>query len=416
MVILRIIFESFVQAIGSLRANKLRTILSLLGITIGIFCIIAVKSAVDSLQTSIVDGFSELGSNVIYIDKRPWNEDPGQNEWKYLKRPEPNIKDWESIKRRSNLAENSAFTVFTGGETIKYANNTVSNAFIMGTTYEYEKIQDVKFEYGRYFSQIEYENASNRVILGSKVAEELFQKTNPVGQTVKLFGQPYQVVGVLQAEGENMFNFINFDLVIWVGYKNIKKFVNTQDDAPIGRMLNVKAKPNVDLADLKSEIAGILRANRKLKPFDGDNFSINELSMLSQVLESIFGVINSAGLLIGIFSLIVGMFSVSNIMFVSVKERTSIIGIKKALGAKRYMILLEFLIESIILCLIGGLFGLFFVFIMLAAVSLVIPFAMALTTANAILGVGSSVVVGILSGIIPAWLAAKMDPVEAIRS
>jgi len=416
MVILRIIFESFVQAIGSLKANKLRTILSLLGITIGIFCIITVKSAVDSLQTSIVDGFSELGSNVIYIDKRPWNEDPGQNEWKYLKRPEPNIKDWESIKRRSNLAENSAFTVFTGGETIKYANNTVSNAFIMGATYEYEKIQDVKFEYGRYFSQIEYENASNRVILGSKVAEELFQKTNPVGQTVKLFGQPYQVVGVLQAEGENMFNFINFDLVIWVGYKNIKKFVNTQDDAPIGRMLNVKAKSNVALADLKSEIAGILRANRKLKPFDGDNFSINELSMLSQVLESIFGVINSAGLLIGIFSLIVGMFSVSNIMFVSVKERTSIIGIKKALGAKRYMILLEFLIESIILCLIGGLFGLFFVFIMLAAVSLVIPFAMALTTANAILGVGSSVVVGILSGIIPAWMAAKMDPVEAIRS
>jgi putative ABC transport system permease protein len=413
---LKIIWESFQQALGSLVGNKLRTFLSLLGITIGIFCIITVKSAVDSLQANIVNGFNELGSDVIYLDKMPWNEDPGQNYWKYAKRPDPSMDDYVSIKKKSKLAENVSYTIFTGGRTVKFLSSSVSNAFIMGSTQEYANIQNIKVVEGRIFSQTEYESGSNKVVLGYKVYNELFKNINGIGKEVKLFGQEFQVIGYLESEGDNAFNFINFDDVLWLNFNCIKKYVNVKDESSVGRLLNIKAKPNVDLEDLKGEITGIIRAERRQKPLEKDNFSLNELSMLSQVLDSVFGVLNLAGFVIGVFALIVGMVSVANIMFVSVKERTNIIGIKKALGAKRFVILMEFLIEAIILCVIGGIIGLILVYISLTLISLVIPFKMSLSLFNVMIGVGTSIAVGIIAGIIPASQASGMDPVEAIRA
>jgi putative ABC transport system permease protein len=327
---LKIFFEAMRQALDSLWNNKLRTFLSLLGITIGIFCIIAVKSAVDSLQQNIVDGFNELGNDVIYLDKMPWNEDPGENYWKYAKRPNPSFEDYTKIKEKSKKAKQTAFVIFTGGRIVKYKNSSVSNAFIMGATNEYAEIQSLEVEKGRTLSLAEYNSGSNKVVLGFKVAESLFGNVDPIGREVKLFGQSYQVMGVLKSEGENVFNFINFDDVLWVGYPNITRFVNTNDESTVGRMLCAKALPGVEMSDFKGELTGIIRSNRRLSPREDNNFSINELSMLSQVMESVFGVINIAGFIIGIFALIVGMFSVANIMFVSVKERTSIIGIKKS--------------------------------------------------------------------------------------
>jgi len=412
----KIVWESLNQALGSLRGNKLRTFLSLLGITIGIFCIIAVKSAVDSLQQNIVSGFNELGSDVIYLDKMPWGEDPGENYWKYAKRPDASLEDFEAIKKRSKLAENASYTIFTGGKTIKFQSSSLSNAFIMGSTFEYASIQNLKLQEGRYFSTNEYETGANKVILGYKVYNELFKSLDGIGREVKLFGQDFQVIGYLESEGDNAFNFINFDDVIWVGFNTVKKYINVKDESSVGRMLNIKAKAGVDLEELKGETASIIRAVRRLKPMEDSNFALNELSMLSQVLDSVFKVLNFAGFLIGVFALVVGMFSVANIMFVSVKERTSIIGIKKALGAKRFIILLEFLIEAVILCLIGGLIGLVLVFITLKLISLAIPFAMTLSFSNILIGVLSSVLVGIISGILPALQASGMDPVEAIRS
>lgn len=414
--LIRIFYESLRQAKDALTGNKLRTFLSLLGITIGIFCIIAVKSAVDSLQKNIEDGFSELGSDVIYIDKQPWNEDPGQNYWKYARRPNPSYDDFLALQKRSKLALQSAFTVFTGGRIIKYRNESVSNAFIMGPTYHYPEIQPLKLQEGRYFTLTEYETGSNKVILGNKVYNELFKYESGIGKTVKLFGQNFQVIGYMESEGENVFNFINFDDVIWVGFNTIKKFMNVNDNSSIGRMLNLKARPGVDMDELKGEAASIIRAARRLKPLESDNFSLNELSMLSQVLESVFGVINIAGFIIGVFALIVGMFSVANIMFVSVKERTNIIGIKKAIGAKRTVILLEFLIEAVILCLIGGILGLALVFVSLKVITALIPFDMGMSLTNVMIGVSASVIVGIISGFLPALQASGMDPVEAIRA
>lgn len=414
-VFLKIIYEAVRQALQSLYGNKLRTFLSLLGITIGIFCIIAVKSAVDSLEQSIKSGFNELGSDVLYVDKMPWGEDPNQNYWKYAKRPDASYKDFEVISEKSKLADQSAYTVFTGGKTIKYQSSAVSNAFIMGSTYDYREMQNLEIEYGRYLTPQEYQSGANKLVLGYQVAQALFNTLDPIGKDVKLFGQKYQVIGVLKSEGENMFNFLNFDEVIWVGYTNIKRYINTNENSRIGRMLNIKAKENIDVENLKGEITGILRSSRRLRPTEDDNFALNELSALSGVLDSVFGVLNIVGGFIGGFALIVGMFSVANIMFVSVKERTSIIGIKKALGAQRYIILLEFLIESIILCLIGGMMGLVLVIGVLKAISSVIPFEMFLSANNVIVGVTVSIIVGIISGIIPAVQASKLDPVVAMR-
>ncbi len=414
---LKIIYESIVQALQSLRGNKMRTFLSLLGIVIGIFCIIAVKSAVDSLQDSIVSGFNELGSDVLYVEKQPWNEDPGQNWWKYARRPNPSYSDYERIRNRSNLADEVSFTIFTGGKTAKYKSNSVSNSFIMGASYELNQIQNLVIEKGRYFTPNEYNNASNKVILGYLMAQELFGNIEPVGKFIKLFGQKFQVIGVLKSEGENPFNFMNFDEVCWIGYNTVRKFVNVKEDNRyIGRMLNVKAKEGVDLNDLQDELTGLLRAKRKLKPSEENNFSLNQLSMITDMLDSVFGVLSLAGGIIGFFALLVGMFSVANIMFVSVKERTNIIGIKKALGAKGNVILLEFLVESVILCVIGGVMGLVTVFGVLKVLSSVTPFAMELSLSNAAFGVLTSIAVGIIAGIIPAFQASKMNPVDAIRA
>lgn len=413
---LKIFWESSVQALSALTGNKLRTFLSLLGITIGIFCIITVKSAVDSLQKNIVDGFSELGSDVIYLDRMPWNEDPGMNFWKYAKRPTPSFEDYNIIQKKSKLAENAAFVVITAGHTVKYQSHYISNTFIMGSTFDYNKVQDIKIEEGRYFTQSEYNSGSNKVILGYKIYNELFPTGNGLSQNVKLFGQNFQVIGYLESEGDNVFNFLNFDEVIWLNYNNLKKFVSTKEDSSTGKLLVIQAGKKTDLQELKGEITGIIRASRRLKPLEGDNFALNELSMLSQVLDNVFKVLNIAGFIIGIFALIVGMVSVANIMFVSVKERTNIIGIKKALGAQRKVILMEFLIESVILCVIGGIIGLVLVFISLKLISLAIPFQMSMSLGNMIVGVVTSIIVGILSGLIPAIQASGLDPVEAIRA
>ena len=220
---LKIIWESFLQAVESLRSNTLRTVLSLLGITIGIFCIITVKSAVDSLQNNIVEGFSKLGSDVIYLDKMPWNEDPGQNYWKYEKRPNPSYEDYQSIDRKSKLAQNSAYISFVGGKTMKYRSSAISNVFIMGSTEQYASIQNFKLAEGRLFNPIEYENGSNKVVLGNKVYNDLFQGVSGINKEVKLFGQNYQVIGYLETEGQNLFNFMNFDEVVWINFNSLKK-------------------------------------------------------------------------------------------------------------------------------------------------------------------------------------------------
>jgi len=416
-VIGKILLESFRQAYQALVGNKLRTFLSLLGIMIGIFCIISVLSAVNSLEQSIKSGIGELGNDVIIVDVMPWNEDPNMNYWKYIKRPSPSIDDYEFIKERMKGKSTAAFAVYVNGRTIKYKSSNVRGAFIMGTTYEFPEVQSVEIEQGRYFTEKEYLSGGNKVILGKKIIDELFPNQNPIDKYVKIFGQKFQVIAVLKEEGENPFNFFDYDEVIWIGFNTAKKFIKTggNERMSTGKLLYVKANDGFSLAELKDELVGTLRAARKLRPRDGDNFSLNELTMLTNMVDQVFGVVYIAGSLIGIFALIVGIFSVANIMFVSVQERTSIIGIKKALGAKKFIILTEFLIESIFLCVLGGIAGLVLVVSVLKLVTYLFKFEIAASPEYLVFGVVISVIVGIISGIIPAIRAANMDPVEAIR-
>lgn len=415
----RIFLESIRQAVDQLWNNKLRTTLSLLGITIGIWCVIMVFSAVDSLEANIKGSFEQLGDDVVYISTMPWGEDPRENFWKYQRRPEANYADFKAIKNKANTADIATFTVFIGPVTAEYTESSASNVFFIGATDDYKDMFGLEFYKGRYFTPAESFRGSNQIVIGYEVAQTLFRPSeDPIGRFIKVKGQRLQIIGVLQKEGKDLINPLNFDEVGLIPYNTARKFVNLKKAGfNKGRTsVSVKAKEGVKLETLQAELTGILRAQRRLKPTEEDNFALNTLSIVSQLFDNIFGVIRFAGFFIGIFAIIVGGFSVANIMFVSVKERTRLIGIKKALGAKQYVILMEFLVESIILCLIGGVLGLVLVMLAAKAATQIAEYEIFLSAYNAFLGLSIATVSGVLAGIIPAYRASKMVPVEAIRA
>ncbi len=412
----RIFKESVLQAVGQLTANRLRSFLSLLGIAIGIFCYIAVKSSVNSLEDNIRSSFKKIGDDVLYVTKMPWNEDPDDNYWKYARRPNPSFADYKILTERLQSAKDVSFFLILGGKTIKYGTNSNEGTFGIAATYEFGDLHNMEYEAGRYFSSQEYNSGARRVLLGSVAAEDLFGTIDPVGKEIKMMGQTLTVIGVIKRSGKSLLKPFNFDNAAIVSYEFARSVVNVKPNFPWGTQLEVRAKADVPLDKLRDEIVSTLRAGHRLPPREKDDFSINELSIIAEAVGGFFGVLNLVGVVVGGFALIVGAFSVANIMFVSVKERTNIIGIKKALGAKNSVILTEFLIESIILCIFGGILGLIITFGILKLVSLISAFDIYISWSNVLWGVGISIIVGIIAGIIPAAQAAKLDPVEAIRS
>jgi len=286
------------------------------------------------------------------------------------------------------------------------------------TTNEHRDVNNIVIEKGRYWTDMEYNTAQDVVVLGASIAKDLFLQEEPIGKDIKIYGRPFKVIGVLKDEGESFISFTPNNELVWIGINSAKKFFAINDRMnrfEAGKILALKKKPSAEIEDVKDELAGILRAVRQIKPIEENNFAVNDISMFDEILDGVFGAFNIAAWLIGGFSLIVGMISVANIMFVSVKERTNIIGVKKSIGAKNYMVLTEFLIEAVILCCLGGLMGLIFVYLLMKGANAVMPFEMFLSARNAIVGVGISVFVGVLSGIIPAIMASNLDPVEAMR-
>jgi putative ABC transport system permease protein len=256
----------------------------------------------------------------------------------------------------------------------------------------------------------------NQIILGYEVKENLFGDLDPTGRSIKMMGRKFQVIGVLEEEGESLINVFPLDRAVIINYNTSQKILN-QNSRMFSSNLTVKpVSDRTEMDDLKGDIISALRAGRRIQPNEKNNFVLNELTMVADALQGFFGVLNAAGIFIGLFAILVGMFSVANIMFVSVKERTSIIGIKKALGAKRQIILLEFLIESIVLCLIGGGLGLLLVFAVFLLLNQFLTFEFFLAWTNIILGLSLSIVIGVISGLIPAIRASRLDPVVAIRS
>lgn len=417
--ILRILSEGAAQAWQQLMANKLRSFLSLLGVTIGIFCIIGVKSAVNSLEDNIRGSLAKLGNDVIYLDKFSWGEDPGRNFWKWMRRPNQSYQEYEALKDRLKTASQIGFWQFLGSKTLKWQSSSVENAAFLSMTEDCSEIFRLEFqEGGRFFSPAEYTNGSDVCIIGAKIAEGLFPEgIEPLDKSVSVGGRKLRIVGVTAPSGKDLLKIMNFDNAVLISHTLARRGFSVRDNNPwVGKTtVGIRAKAGADVDELKDEITGVLRAERRLKPREENNFALNTLTILSNVFDQLFSVINMAGIAIGIFALIVGMFSVANIMFVSVRERTNIIGIKMALGAKRWFILLEILFEAVVLCIVGGAFGLLFIWLATTIISNAIDFDIHLSMANTLVGVGTSIVVGVLSGLIPAIQASGMDPVEAIR-
>ena len=408
----KIFIESILQAFGQIWGNKLRSFLTLLGIIIGIWCVITVLAAVDSLETNIRGSFEKLGDDVVYVQKFPWGDGSTMDWAKILKRPDPDFDDYNAIKKRVKIADKIAYSSFIGQVPAQYRSNNVEQAFVIGVSYDYGDVFNMELEQGRYFSPTEHFYGGNQVVLGFKVAEELFGTTiNPINKYIKVKGRKYQVIGVIKKEGNDLVNPIEFDEAVILSINNTGRFSSVN----WGAMIAVKAQEDVSLDQLTDELTMVMRSKHRLKPNQEDDFSLNQLSIISNVFDSVFGVLNVVGWIIGGFSMVVGMVSVANIMFVSVKERTRQIGIKKALGAKKYMILIEFLIESIVLCLIGGVIGLIFVYLTTAVASQAIEFKFFLSQENIIIGCTVSMITGIIAGIIPAIMGANMVPVEAMR-
>jgi putative ABC transport system permease protein len=413
-ILVKLLRESFSFAFVSVKANKLRTFLSLLGITIGIFSIISVFTMVDALEENVRSGIESLGSDVVYIQRFPWTPEEGEvyKWWEFRQRPAVKYEEYTYLQNNCKNAETMVFQ-FGFSRQLKYKNNTTSRVGIEGVTYDWDKIATFDLEDGRYFSPMEMNSGSNVAIIGNTIAKELFGDEEPVGKYFQIAGHNTRVIGLLKKQGSSILNFSDYDNSLTVPFNYARTMANVRYGGPT---IAVKAKPNVDLDDMRGEIKMLMRSLRRLKPLQKDNFAINELSAISQQLNPIMDMINLAGWVIGGFAILIGGFGVANIMFVSVKERTSVIGIQKALGAKNYFILTQFLYESVLLTLVGGLLGLLVVFAATTIVTYAFDFPITLTFINILRGILISTIVGILSGIIPAFSASRLNPVVAIGS
>jgi len=410
MLFLKLIRESFIFAFQAIIVNKVRTILSLLGITIGIFSVISVLTIFDSMEIAIRNSIDQLGDNVLFVQKWPWEGGPDSPWWKYLKRPEPDLQDLKHIQQRSTASEASAF-MFEVQRTVKYRNNSIEDVSILGISHDFDKVLSFNLKEGRYFTTLESQSGKNVAIIGNNIATNLFPGIEPIGKKIKIFGSKVEVIGLIQKEGEDLFgNSSDNQVILPVNYAR-----NHIDIREIGTTILVKAKPYVSNDELKDELVGILRSVRKLKPKAEDDFAINETSIISKELDQFFGVIAIVGWIVGGFSLLVGGFGIANIMFVSVRERTSQIGIQMSLGAKKFFILFQFLFEAVFLSLFGGFIGLLIIYV-LVLLSENFPFSLHLTMFNIIIGISVSVGIGLIAGIVPSYIASRLDPVEAMRS
>jgi putative ABC transport system permease protein len=409
---LRLLKEGFNFAVNSIINNKLRTFLSLFGITIGIFSIISVFTVLDWMEKAVHDSISSMGDNVLYVHKWPWGLNSNLNWWDIMKWPSVSKDDYQAVINRSTKTGSACYSVMQSKQ-LKYKKNYASDVTIWAVTHEFENIRSFEIDNGRYFSPEESASGKNVALVGAVIAEKLFDKTDPVGKQIMIGGKKTNVIGVFKKEGKGGIGDSGMDDMTVIPYNFAKSFINMRNEFVDGTLM-IKSKAGVQIQDLTDETTMILRASRRLQPDEVSNFSINRASLISQSFKGVFAGINIGGWVIGGFAILVGGFGIANIMFVSVRERTNIIGIQKALGAKRFFILQQFLVESVLLSVIGGLLGVLMIFIATLVINYLYDLNIYLTLVNVFLAIFISGLIGVVAGYAPAYSAAKMNPVEAI--
>jgi putative ABC transport system permease protein len=405
------LIESARMGMKALKGDRLRTFLSLLGVTIGIFSIISVFTLVDTLERNLQQSVQALGEDVLFVQKWPWAPEGEYEWWEYLKRPQPRIAEFEKLEGRLPSSTSMAFMA-QGSKDVRSRSSRVKGVSVRAVTHGFNDVRQLELRNGRYFSPLECQNGRSVIVLGAGIAENLFPHGEALRKEVTVGGRKLRVVGVIEKEGSSLIGFSmdNTALIPYLAGTEIFPVEGSE------RSIMIDASGAGDRGAFKEEVRGAMRSIRRTPPGRDDSFALNSPSLISENLNELFGRVDIAGAIIGLFSILVGGFSIANIMFVSVKERTPHIGIQKALGAKRSAILSQFLLESVFLCTIGGGVGLLLVFLLGLPVGAFIGTPLLLSLENVLIGLGLSVGIGVLSGLSPAFMASRLDPVEAIRA
>ncbi len=408
--------ENIRLSLQELLSNRMRSFLSLLGIAIGIFCIVAVFTAVDSIKKNLDDGLNKLGNNFIMIQKWPWAfGDNNYAWWKYWNRPVPSRDEMELLKQEVAACQYADIVVSIGDQSLKKNNALVDNVTITAATAAFAQMNDMEFLCGRFFNSTEESSGAPIIILGYEIAKQLNTNVESLlGQEIVLHNKRVKVLGILKKVGNGMFSPVN-DNTVLIGYNFLKTF-QKMDDLGLDATIKMVAREGISVEELKDDIKRVLRSSRRLRPMQEDNFAMNEMSILKNGFNAMYQQVNMGGFFIGLLSLLIGAFGIANIMFVSVRERTKQIGIKKAIGGKRSDILIEFLIEAVLLSVLGGAMGVAIVFVLVKIISIAFHFPLYLTGHNILIGVSISAIIGLIAGFIPAYYASQLDPVKAIRT
>jgi len=411
----KLLGESFSFAFDSVKGDKFRAFLSLLGVTIGIFSIVAVFTAIEGLEKNVRNMFSSLGTDVVYIDKISWEsfaEGEGIKWWEFRQRPNNTYEEFLFLQKNLKNADMMALSAITSAH-VRHGRTTLRNTSVHGVTYDWNRISVFEIDQGRYFTAAEAAENIPLAVIGSNVAEELCPAgISPVNNSIKIGGYSVRVRGVIKKKGESMFDPVTYDDAVIIPLPFIRNYIDLRRTSP---SIVVHKDPGADEEEFMAELRIVMRAVRRLKPVQNDNFALNKMSFLDDALSQLFSVISIAGWVIGGFSILIGAFGVANIMFVSVKERTHIIGIEKAMGAKSAFVLAQFLFEAALLAMVGGFVGILVVWGLTVFVTNQYDFVLTMSFSNILRGVLISGVVGVVAGFIPSLQAARMNPVDAMN-
>lgn len=417
--IIQFFIEGVRIALNALWGNKLRTFLTMVGVATGIFAITAILTMVNSMKYSVSENLSALGNTTMFVHNWPW-KDNSEDWFKFFNRPKVSYSDYLKLKNNLKDVVGVAYQVSAMGQTVKAEGRSISSVAVLGVTPDYGVLNNTKIGLGRFFSDIESNSGSPVCVVGYNIANGLYpDKPDATGMFIRIAGKKMRIVGVLEKQGAGLFGG-SIDDQLLIPYRFAAENFNLNRRS-IDKLITIKAVSYDRLDFVESEVIGLVRANRGLKPTAEDNFSINKQEMIMKQIDTIFKYLEDGGKIITIFSLLIGGFSILNIMYISVKERTNEIGVQKALGATNGFILHQFLTESILTCVLGGLLGL--VFLLLAVEAARYGVAQAGITLQIVVSMTDvfqaillSVFIGLIAGIIPALMAATVDPVIAIRA